>query len=374
MRITIVSNNYPTYKNPNKGAFVFNVVQMLAKTNQVTVISPLKIQEYFSFKPRVSYGIENCKVYRPLYLSVSNKRIFGINFARISLFFQSIAVSLCLLTRGRKTDAIYCHFIVNALTIYFVAKMRKTPVVIASGESSYENTERYGVNLIKQLLVITKHIICVSQNNYDYFDKYAFPVNKKTLLPNAVDYELFKPGSGTEVRDKLKIPHGKFVVGFIGHFIDRKGPNRIIDALDKLQDPDIYLICVGAGSLPERDYLRVVNPVPNSSLPKYFNAFDVFVLPTLAEGHCNVIEEAKACSIPIISSLGTSVEEQVSENFGILVNPLDTVEIGKAISVLKTSPQILKSMKKVLFDLRGQNSLKERAKKIERIIEGVVHV
>ena len=68
-------------------------------------------------------------------------------------------------------------------------------------------------------------------------------------------------------------------------------------------------------------------PMPNSKLNDIYNAFDVFVLPTLSEGHCNVIEEAKACGVPIISSKGTSVENQINEQTGLLVDPLNISEI-----------------------------------------------
>src|SRR5699024_5202363 len=113
-------------------------------------------------------------------------------------------------------------------------------------------------------------------------------------------------------------------VGFIGHFIHRKGPNRIIEAIESLHDKDIKFVCVGGkGKLKPNSFTRKMDPVPNYQLPEIYNAFDVFVLPTLNEGHCNVIEEAKACGIPIISSKGTSAEEQIDASTGVLVDPLD---------------------------------------------------
>src|SRR5690606_29249014 len=75
-------------------------------------------------------------------------------------------------------------------------------------------------------------------------------------------------------------------------------------------------------------------PQPNNALPSIINAFDIFVLPTLAEGHCNVIEEVKACCVPIISSQGTTVEQQLSGGQGVLVNPLSIDELSQAIQEL----------------------------------------
>lgn len=72
--------------------------------------------------------------------------------------------------------------------------------------------------------------------------------------------------------------------------------------------------------------------MPSHRLVEIFNAFDVFVLPTLHEGHCNVIEEAMACGIPVLSSKGTSVEEQIKDGKGILVDPRNIDEIASSIS------------------------------------------
>src|SRR5690606_25453474 len=117
------------------------------------------------------------------------------------------------------------------------------------------------------------------------------------------------------------------------------------------------------------NFTKVMTPIPNYQLPEVLNAFDIFVLPTLNEGHCNVIEEAKACAIPIISSRGTSVEEQIDEFIGVLVDPLNIDEIANAILALKKNIVLRDSMSNTLLKRRGENSIEKRSKKINKVFQ-----
>ena len=191
-----------------------------------------------------------------------------------------------------------------------------------------------------------------------------------TVIPNAVDYSLFKPLDKSIAKEKLRISKRKFTVGFVGHFIHRKGPNRVIEAIEKLQDDEIRLICVGGkGKLKANGFTTIIGPVPNYQLPEVYNAFDVFVLPALQEGNCNVIKKAKACCIPVISSKGTSVEDQIDESIGILVDPLKIEDIARAISKLKEDKELRKAMVDDLIRKRGTNSITNRASIINEILQ-----
>src|SRR5690606_19312572 len=274
------------------------------------------------------YGVENCTVLRPVYLSLSKKRIGKLNTGEISADLFGRAVRKEIKRLPQKPDVIYAHFLSNAIPVMDYAQKNNIPLVIASGESTYQlwikNTDAIKQRLIK----VVNHVICVSRENKDQLIELGFNKEKLTVIPNAVDYELFKHLDKGVCKEKIGIAKDKFIVGFIGHFIHRKGPNRVVEAIESLQDDNIQFVCVGGrGQIKPNNFTKKINPIPNYRLPEVFNSFDVFVLPTLNEGHCNVIEEAKACIIPIISSKGTSVEDQIDEEIGILVDPLNVKEI-----------------------------------------------
>ncbi|BFL84870.1 hypothetical protein LFREDSHE_33200 [Shewanella baltica] len=218
-----------------------------------------------------------------------------------------------------------------------------------------------------------RNLICVSNSNKNKLVDLGFDTKKISVIPNAVNKDLFKPSDKTKSKAKLGYSERDFIVGFVGHFINRKGPNRIIAAIEKLNDPQIKLVCVGnGGELIPSLFTKVIEPKPNHMLPDIYNAFDVFVLPTLSEGHCNAIEEAKACAIPIISSLGTSVEEQVNENFSILVDPLDIDSIAKSIALLKKNEELLVSYTNYLKSSDSVFCISERSMKVRRVMESSI--
>jgi len=372
MNILVISSNYPSLQTPNYGAFVYNLMQEMAKEHQITVISPFKLHQLW--KPKQdTYGNESCQVNRPVFLSLSNKKLGVIDTGRISHYSYKRAIQKELKTLKQNPDVIYTHFIANAIPILDYASENNIPIVVASGESTYTSLEQRSDQMKQKLIENIAHIICVSRENKEQLIKIGFKKDRISVIPNAVDYSLFKPLDKKQCKINLGLATDKFTVGFIGHFIHRKGPNRIIEAIEKLNDKDIQLVCVGSrGELKENDFTTILPPVPNMKLPEIYNAFDVFVLPTLHEGSCNVIEEAKACCLPIISSRGTSVEEQIEEDVtGILVDPMDIDEIGSAIAMIKEDERYRVKFTNTLKSLIGENSLKNRANKISKILKEI---
>lgn len=369
MNILVISSNYPSPEYPNHGAFVYNLMQELAKKHEITVISPRKVHYLFK-KKQGGYGREDCTVLRPAYISISNKTVAGFNLGQITTNSYIKAVQKEINNLKVKPDVVYTHFLSNAIPVLDYVEKNQIPLVVASGESTYDawlNKSDDIQNKVKQLV---DHIICVSNENKEQLTTLGFDLEKLSVIPNAVNYEVFRPLDKEECKKKLGVESNKFTVGFIGHFIHRKGPNRVIEAIKKLNDDNIQFLCVGGKSeeLIPNHFTKVLGPVANYQLPEIYNAFDIFVLPTLHEGHCNVIEEAKAVCIPIVSSRGTSVEEQVDESVAILVDPLNIKEIAEAILKLKKDKQLYDNMVNNLIDKRGLNSLAERGKKIGRII------
>lgn len=374
MNILVISGNYPSKSSPNSGAFVYNLMQQLSKHHQITVISPEKINNYFK-KDANDYGREACEVYRPFYLSVSNRKVLNFDSGQLTAFFYKRAILQSLKRLQYKPDLIYVHFLTNACPILDYAIKENIPLVVASGESTYTAWLQIPLKIRNRVIDKVAHIVCVSKENKIQLEELGFDHEKIDIIPNAVDYTLFRPMDKDVCKEKLGLSKDKFTVGFIGHFIHRKGPNRIIEAIRTLGDENIHLVCVGGkGELQSNNFTTQMNAVPNYQLPEIYNAFDVFVLPTLHEGNCNVIEEAKACAIPIISSKGTSVEEQIDESIGKLIDPMNINEIANSIFELKNDCSKLQIMKEQLMNRRGENSLEERAKKIDRILRSTLNV
>lgn len=358
MKILVFANTYPSLYKPNYGAFVYNLMQEFAVEHNVTIICPLNIKDLFK-KKQITYGVEKCEVLRPLYISFGNSKFGPLNLGKISYWFIKKAYKRAQ-NKVDNPNVVYTHFLNNAFYSLEFVKNKSIPLFVASGESSYKRYQN-----IEVLDRYVHQYIAVSHTNLEALRKLGVNQNKIKLIPNAVNYEIFKPIKGNLIKSKYNIPEDKFIVGFIGHFIERKGPNRIIKALQELNNSNIHLICVGSGGkLIENNFTTVLNPMPNFKLNEIFSMMDIFVLPTLSEGHCNVIEEAKAACVPIISSKGTSVEFQMDDSIGKLIDPSNIDEIKEAIQFMYLNREEVLKRKTRLIQRRGENSIQQRAKKI----------
>jgi glycosyltransferase involved in cell wall biosynthesis len=120
------------------------------------------------------------------------------------------------------------------------------------------------------------------------------------VAPNSVDMSLFYKRDKDTCRKELGIPLDKFVVGFVGGFIERKGDKRLLAAVNEIDD--VYVAFAGCGDhAPDGDKVVFCKALEHEQIPIFLNAIDVFCLPTQNEGSCNAIVEAAACgsqSIP----------------------------------------------------------------------------
>src|SRR5690606_22426311 len=159
MHILVISSNYPSLQTPNYGAFVYNLMQEMAKEHQITVISPFKLHQLW--KPKQdTYGNESCQVKRPVFLSLSNKKLGLIDTGRISHYSYKRAIHKELKTLKQKPDVIYTHFIANAIPILDYAWENSLPIVMASGESTYTSSAERSHEMKQKLIENIAHIIC----------------------------------------------------------------------------------------------------------------------------------------------------------------------------------------------------------------------
>ena len=133
-----------------------------------------------------------------------------------------------------------------------------------------------------------------------------------TLINNGVDVKKFaySPAVRAAKRKELNIENN-FVVGHIGRFSPEKNHASLINIFRELikQDPSARLLLVGAGPLEEKikrlaaaEHLedRIVFLGTRTDVAELYQAFDVFVLPSLQEGMPVVGIEAQAMGLPCV--------------------------------------------------------------------------
>lgn len=205
--------------------------------------------------------------------------------------------------------------------------------------------------------VCAQDIICISPSvkKLAIRDK-LFPESKCNVIKNGssngINTDKFNKANITEVErisllKDLNI-YGNFVYGFVGRIIDRKGIYELYNAFENVYRSDsrtrllivasLDLIQLSDNTLIEKLKLHpgIIMPGRTDNVPLYLSIMDVFVLPAWWEGFGNVLVEAAAMNIPVITTKGTGTRDAVSDGFnGILVDVHDVEQLTKAMNLLR---------------------------------------
>ena len=136
------------------------------------------------------------------------------------------------------------------------------------------------------------------------------------VIPNGVDVAHFSrtemPAVIDEVKDSLGKRMGDVFLITTSRLVRKNGIDVVIKALPLLPE-HVRFIVVGSGpddlslkrlarqsGVVER--LRFVGEVPNTDLPRYLRASDIFVRPSRSEGFGTSFVEAFAAGIPVIAT------------------------------------------------------------------------
>lgn len=369
--LVIASNNYPSSSEPQKGTFVYKLVQEFAKQHQVYVFAPEK-RFVSQNKKGLTYGVENATVFRPKFTTLSNINILGFNtyhVGRMGLVKRLKDVYKSI----EKVDLIYAHFLSNALIGVEALKEFNVPVFAAVGE--YKNIDvikaYYNNTTYFKLIDRISGFIAVSPQVQEKLLGLKIANQDNCMMaPNGVNRNLFKPvDNEKELRRELNLPIDKKIILFVGRFQHDKGSNRVLEALEILDNPAFVLVLLGVGSQElESRYIHFKGAVKNEYVAKYMAAADVFVLPTLHEGSSNVIVEAMASGLPIISSAIPEIRVQCTAEFSVLVDPMNVRRIAQEIEYILTNTTKQKQMSLAAREHSKLFDIENRAKNILNFI------
>jgi len=110
------------------------------------------------------------------------------------------------------------------------------------------------------------------------------------VIPNGVDFDFFKPLDMKVARKKLGLSQDRKYILFPAN------PDWIRKAYPIARDA-VQLVNMNSNEVE----LLVVHSMSQEIIPLYMNACDVLIFTSLWEGSPNVIKEAMACNLPIIS-------------------------------------------------------------------------
>ncbi|MGD0739285.1 MAG: glycosyltransferase family 4 protein [Terracidiphilus sp.] len=182
------------------------------------------------------------------------------------------------------------------------------------------------------------------------------PSSKLHLLgegsSNGVDINRFSPVP-SPIREHLGIPRSVPVVGFVGRLTRDKGLPELCEAFDLIlcAEPSTRLLLVGWFDVSEdaldpglrarilhHPNIHCTGFVPDTA--PYYRAMDLLVLPTWREGFPNVVLEAAATGIPVVTTESTGARDSVlPEITGLIIPPGYPEAIYEAVIKLIRDPK-----------------------------------
>ncbi len=219
---------------------------------------------------------------------------------------------------------------------YIASSLTKiVPTVLRSfGEDiQIERSINYGLRLKNRLKAkiekgvrnVTKGV-AISKSIADCYKEVGIEYNDIVHIPNGTNLNRFKKSINKDLlRKQFGIEDNEKIILTTGRYHIKKGYEYIIDAVDKLKKDDIKfkLVIVGGGldilkpaicaknlqdniilvpHIGVKDDSNKIKELPSDDLIDLYLSADLYVLPSLIEGMSNVLIEAMAAQLPIITT------------------------------------------------------------------------
>jgi len=351
MKILIVSHEYPPVGGGGANACMYLSREYAKAGHDVTIVSV-----WYEGLPET----ENCDGVQIIRIRSKRKYKEHCGFSEMADYLCKAWPIIKRLEKERRFDVCQVFFGIPSGPIgYLLKKKYQIPYIIRFGGGDIPGFQDRFTFLYKllgpflkviwnnadALIANSKGLKKLAQNFYDR--------RQIDIIYNGVDTTRFYPPT-KEKKDSADIN-----ILFVSRLIERKGLQFVIPKLREIQDKsqkNICLVIVGDGPYRKElekaaaenactELIHFEGQKDKSELLQYYQAADIFILPSKKEGMPNVVLEAMACGLPIIMTPCEGSSELVVDN-GIIA-PLDT--FADSLAKLCADDNLRKMM--------GQNSL-----------------
>ena len=258
-------------------------------------------------------------------------------YSLCSPFLHNSKLSSCNIFKTNQLD--------GAWSAIIAGKINKKPVIVRAG---YLWAELSKSNVIDQMQAFSikkaSFLIVTSPYIRDHIHrKYQIDTKKTFVVPNYVNTELFRPS--------IEIEPSPNTILYIGRLHEIKNINSLIEALQNL--PELHLTIIGEGQV-QPELQRMIQDrnmdvtlqgiIPHNQIPVELNHADIFILPSLFEGHPKSLIEAMACGMPVIGTNVPGIREIIKHGETGWLCETDPNSLGEAINYVIGNRELKKKM------------------------------
>ena len=233
-------------------------------------------------------------------------------------------------------------------------------------------------------------IVAVSHFTQDHLtEEMGLDEAKIELIYNGVDLDRFTDQTKPQdFLDRYRLS-GKKVVLTVGRLIERKGIDRVIEAIPEIliSVPNLHYVIVGDGpykpklealvdEVGVRDHVTFTGLVDQDALVAHYGICDLFVLPNRqlpdgdTEGFGLVFLEANACGRPVIAGKAGGTADAVRDGYnGLMVDGNNSEEIAQAIVRILNDPDFYEKLRLGGLEKAQKSDTRARTKQFVDLCE-----
>ena len=284
---------------------------------------------------------------------------------RLGKFSQLFGISWIFFTK--KIDIVHLHgFSSRSALIVLISKIFNKKVIIKM--TSYGHDDVISIanknRLFFYIFSLANAYIGVSPIFKKMYYHTGMDRNKYYQISNGVDTGLFKPLGDNEDKNKIRsdlgLPSNIQLILIVGHFSIEKSANHVLDALIKLQkEISNKLGVVFIGSTNDHDFEvdkdlvdlmfskskevrgKVFFVESTSNIEKYYQAVDMYVLPSAREGLPNALLEAMAARNAVIAA-------DIPANHALIQHNINGLLFSDEMSLSKQLEEVINAADKLI--------------------------
>jgi teichuronic acid biosynthesis glycosyltransferase TuaC len=251
-------------------------------------------------------------------------RTFYLN-SRMSLV--GLAQEWCRLRREIRSyqpHMVHAHY--GTVTAFLCAMATSRPLVVTFRGSDLNSHPEIGFLRARVSLLLSQiaarraaQVICVSGQLQSRLWSHR---ERAIVLPDGVDLDLFHPSPKPQARARLGWQADVPTVVFNTSTQPRAKGIELVKAAIRVAEQRVARIHLALldGTVPPRD------------VPLYLSAADCVALASFREGSPNIVKEALACNLPVVSVDVGDVAERLKGVYPSRVVQRDPVEFGNALA------------------------------------------
>ena len=284
------------------------------------------------------------------------RRLWCIYWPRWHAFTSMLSFGSFLLLNSWRYQIFHVHqYGYHAALAVILGRLMHRPVVL-----KLTSTAEYGLskaflhqNPLSQKIIMFLHrhvdaCITTSRTGAEEALEFGIPKKKIYLIGNGVDineFVSFSDRSKKDIKAKLAVK-SELMILYVGRLSPEKNSKGLLEAWNKIKGdfPNAKLVFIGSGpennllkenivSLDCMDSVKMVGQI--GDVLKWYQAADIYVLPSYNEGLSNSLLEAMSCSLPVVSTrVSGSAEIFEQSNIGKLVEVGDVEGLAAGIRTL----------------------------------------